>query len=930
MLVGILVVLGLIVASGSLVSVMNGGLLAISGDSAANQAQAVAESGADQIIAVFNQPENRKLLVSGDIAPTTSNWTTSNENLRSPCISTRNERPGINGYPSSQAVAFADGNFRNLSNINKSGTGDRRFALKAVRYTTGTNGNTNRRGIYRTYNIGSPTTKEQGGMVPSGSTFSDLVNLSDPDSNGSQLPGTNTGLIAITVEGRVYRNGNQVGSSTVTKEYEVIPKCCGGSFGSNGSGGKNVNTNSLGSDSRYCGVDFGMIVGINGGKLWSDRSNDKFTQLDTSGSVINLNHILGIVGANGDPFSRANATITGRNVGCRVIPSPCSTSDEIYASTSSDFALYNAMPKTTPNSNYTSLTDIAGTSSSGVPIVPLYLPTGLPTVASRYGMFLSTFTPTPPSNRTWASRPAARITESKYPSFTSINTDSKFVLRTRNDTTPPRVEFCDANYADCNTTSWAEVSTAGTLTIGDDFTGNTFSGVSSNLPCTVAENVQCNVNRWQTSWQENDRASGGAGEIAGNVLVGSGIATLRYRSGSAWSTLTNRAAIARVVNLHGLQFPYLSFTQTVTGLNGTDATLEVSYSTTNPLINKTDDSGWTQLMTTTAVGEVGGPGATSGATCTLVSGSTYTCMVPLPDEAQTGYTKIRLRANSAFSTSQSVAIDNVNITNPSGGAVAYDDWCQYSSTFPNTSQFTGGFHCLGPTLYFSKGGTFIVDTSGGSLSWYYNDPNDIRGSGVNRPPAASTPPSAPVIYMAQGATLQHVNCSPVIPPSAMVIARDDCTTPIPDSVYSVVGEQDMFNIFGRDTSPGGLGSTSMQWIQIGSFANAANAPGKIAGAWFYMPWGAFYLIANQCGGTGGTVDFSDPSGWNFGGRIWMRYIIPCGTNYFRVPPSSSSNLEGLLGLSTIGTFTGDVTFVSWNSFDWVARAAISSRINSSL
>jgi hypothetical protein len=798
MLVGILVVLGLIVASGSLVSVMNGGLLAISGDSAANKAQAVAESGADQIIAVLNQPENRKLLVSGDVAPTTTNWTTSNESLRSPCISTRNERPGINGYPSSQAVAFADGNFRNLSNINQSGTGDRRFALKAVRYSTGINGDTNRRGIYRTYNIGSSTAKATAGTVPSGNTFTDLVNLSDPDSSGSQLPGTNTGLIAITVEGRVYRNGNQVGSSTVTKEYEVIPKCCGGSFGSNGSGGKNVNTNSLGSDSRYCGVDFGMIVGINGGKFWSDRSNDKFTQLDTSGNKINLNHILGIVGANGDPFSRANATIGGRNVGCRVIPSPCSTSEEIYASTSSDLALYNAMPKTTPNANYTSLTDIAGTSSSGVPIVPLYLPTGLPTVASRYGMFLSTATPAPPANRTWASRPAARITESKYPSFTSINTDSKLVLRTRNDTTPPRVEFCDATHADCNTTSWAEVSTAGSLTIGDDFTSNTFSGSSSNLSCP-AENVLCTRNRWATSWQENDRASGGPGVGAGNVLVGSGIATLRYRSGSTWTTLTNRAAIARVVNLHGLQSPYLSFTQTVTGLNGTDPTLEVSYSTTNAAINRTNDNGWTQLMTTTAAGEVGGPGATSGATCTLVSESTYTCMVPLDNAAQTGYTKIRLRANSAFSTSQSVAIDNVNITNSSGGAVAYDDWCQYSSIFPTTSQFTGGFHCLGPTLYFSQGGTFIVDTSGGSLSWYYNDPNDIRGSGVNRPPAASTPPSAPVIFMAQGATLQHYNCSPVIPPSAMVTARDDCDTPIPDSVYSVVGEQDMFNIFGRDT-----------------------------------------------------------------------------------------------------------------------------------
>ena len=915
MLVGILVVLGLIVASGSLVSVMNGGLLAISGDSAANKAQAVAESGADQIIAVLNQPENRKLLVSGDVAPTTTNWTTSNESLRSPCVSISNKRPGINedGYPSSQAVAFADGNFRNLSNISQSGTGDRRFALRAVRYSTGTNGDSNRRAIYRTYTVGSPTVKNLAGNVPSGSTFTDLVNLSDPDSNGAQLPGTNTGLIAITVEGRVYRNGSQVGSATVTKEYEVIPKCCGGSFGSNGSGGKNVSTNSLGSDSRYCGVDFGMIVGINGGKLWSDRSNDKFTQLDTSGSVINLNHILGIVGANGDPFSRANATITGRNVGCRVIPSPCSTSDEIYASTSSDFALYNAMPKTTPNSNYTSLTDIAGTSSSGVPIVPLYLPTGLPTVASRYGMFLSTFTPTPPSNRTWASRPAARITESKYPSFTSINTDSKFVLRTRNDTTPPRVEFCDANYADCNTTSWAEVSTAGTLTIGDNFNDPTYSGHTIDPTCIAAENVQCNVNRWPTNWVEREPTTATGTRIAttqtpttGSVAINSG--ALRLTGGSSATR-----SIERVANLHALQNPSLQFKYRFsTSPTGTKP-LIVEYSTNN---------GTNYYELATLLPET---------TATTTQRIELIPRAPDLPNPQTGYTKIRFRLGATFGSTEWVEIDDVEIIKSDGTALWYDDWCQYSSTFPNTSQFTGGFHCLGPTLYFSKGGTFIVDTSGGSLSWYYNDPNDIRGSGVNRPPAASTPPSAPVIYMAQGATLQHVNCSPVIPPSAMVIARDDCTTPIPDSVYSVVGEQDMFNIFGRDTSPGGTGSTSMQWIQIGSFANKDNAPGKIAGAWFYMPYGAIYLIADQCGGTGGTVNFDDPDGWNFGGRLWMRYIIPCGTNYFRVPPSSSSNLDGLLGLSSsVGILTGDVTFVSWNSFDWVARAPVSSRLNSSL
>jgi len=906
MLVGILVVLGLIVASGSLVSVMNGGLLAISGDSAANQAQAVAESGADQIISVLNQPENRKLLVSGDVAPTTTNWTTSNESLRSPCVSVNNKRPGINenGYPSSQAVSFADGNFRNLSNISQSGTGDRRFALKAVRYSTGINGDPNRRGIYRTYNIGSPTAKYTAGNVPSGSNFTDLVNLSDPDSNGAKLPGTNTGLIAITVEGRVYRNSNQVGSATVTKEYEVIPKCCGGSFGSNGSGGKNATGSSLGSDSRYCGVDFGMIVGINGGKFWSYYSNDKYTQRNADNQVVNLNNILGIVSANGDPFGRANATISRRNVGCRVIPGHCSTTSDVYVSGYTDRDLYRAIPNTT-NGDFTSLTDIAGTSASGVAIVPLFLSTGLPTVASRYGMFLSTSSPTPPANRIWASRPAARIGALNYPSFTAIAT-SKLVLRTRNDTStsPPRVEFCDATYTrDCLSTStvnsWAEVSTAGTLTIGDDFGSDSYSGRTGN------------VNRWVSDWQETEPttitgteiATGSPTPTSGSVAIIGTERTLRLTGGSSAPR-----SIERVINLHALHSPSLKFKYT-------------SYSPTSskPLIVEySTDNGATYYELASL------PASLASDTPKRIELIAPATPPNAPNPQTGGYTKIRFRLGDTFQSNEWVGIDDVEIVKSDGDILRYDDWCQYSSTFPTTSQFTGGFHCLGPSLSFSQGGTFIVDTSGGSLSWHYNDPSDTRGSGVNLP-------ALPVIFMANGATLQHVNCSSVgIPPTGPVTPSDNCLTPIPDNVYSVVGEQDMFNIFGRDTSPGGTGSTSMQWIQIGSFANKNNAPGKIAGAWFYMPYGAIYLIADQCGGDGGTVNFDDPDGWNFGGRLWMRYIIPCGTNYFRVPPSSSTNLAGLLGLSSIGTLTGDVTFVSWNSFDWVARAAISSRINSSL
>jgi hypothetical protein len=141
----------------------------------------------------------------------------------------------------------------------------------------------------------------------------------------------------------------------------------------------------------------------------------------------------------------------------------------------------------------------------------------------------------------------------------------------------------------------------------------------------------------------------------------------------------------------------------------------------------------------------------------------------------------------------------------------------------------------------------------------------------------------------------------------------------------------MFNIFGRDTSPGGASNT-MQWVRIGSFSTNATTPGKIAGAWFYMPWGALYLVAEQCdGATTLPADFyTNDNNWNFGGRLWMRLVIPCGANYFRVPPSSVTNLAALIGTASLRSAAGDVDFVSWTGVDWVARAAISTRSNWSL
>jgi len=76
MIAGILVILALIVGTLGVVAIVNGANLGIFGSGEARDSQQVAEAGADQIIATFNQPENRQLLVAGSTAPNT--WSTTN------------------------------------------------------------------------------------------------------------------------------------------------------------------------------------------------------------------------------------------------------------------------------------------------------------------------------------------------------------------------------------------------------------------------------------------------------------------------------------------------------------------------------------------------------------------------------------------------------------------------------------------------------------------------------------------------------------------------------------------------------------------------------------------------------------------------------------------------------------------------------------
>lgn len=964
---GILVILALIVGTLGVVAIVNGANLGIFGSGEARDSQQVAEAGADQIIATFNQPENRQLLVAGSTPP--NKWSTTNTDLQSPCISSAGVRPGTNGFPSTRAVGFADGQFRDLTDVDKTNQGDRRFRLVSVRHSAGVNGSTDRRSIYRTFSANG-NALSQNGTIPTGTTFNALLNLDDPDGSGALGAGANTGFIAVTVEGRLYRADGTFSTSTITKEYEVLPKCCGGSFGSNASGGTTTGTapaNSLGADSRFCGIEFGMITGINGGRFLSQAANDRYTRRNANNQVVNIGSILGIIADPAYKWDRGtNQVVNNIQVGCRTVPCPRNTSAEIIPGDTSGNTMvtyYNVFTGTTTPGNCPpaslnplssalgNLASIGGRAASCIPIVPLFLSSGLPSIASKY-----TYSWTSGNNPDTVSKQTVNsASPGGYPLISALSGDKtgpntegvNTYLRANgatgvNQITPgPFLEYCNTRYLPSNACAsvfdgsqihtWAVVSRPGVVTggIGDNFASNTLSGYTAN-----------STPRWPSIWQFNDRVTSSL--TSGELLFTSQEVVFRNTLNTNWATdFTNAPAIARAVNLYALKTPVLEFTFMRTGLGsftGASA-LKLDYSFSSPVTTDasiTINTGWQQLALITANGAVSG--AVSGSTCNNPGGSnpTITCRIPFPAQAYQAsnrfshYVKFRIKPNSQYGQKNNlstVTLDNIAIKSSTAGAnPEYLNWCEYSSSFPVTATFTGGFHCLGPTVDLrALGNNLWIDTTDQSTTFYYNSSTDSRGIST----------AAPLINLFQGGTMSNVSCARANPLNN--VPTENCKTLVSENVFNPVAEYDRFNIFGRDTSPASTcidaGRTNQpcnQIIIIGADSSAsATNRSRIAGAWFYLPWGLVSFCVNGCGPLPAITqaELNTDDSWNFGGRIWVRTILAGGQNHFRVPPSASSDLTQLVGAAAN---SADVTYIGWEGVDWVARAPTASRKGFSL
>lgn len=963
MVAGMLVILALLVGSLGLVAVVTGSNLASLGSGESRDAQQVAEAGADQIIATFNQPENRQLLVAGSTPP--NQWTTTNAALQSPCISNANARPGGTGFPSARAVGLANGQFRNLENLAQVNQGNRRFALQSIRYSAGNQGDLDRRTVFRTFTANG-TALSQGGIIPAGTTFNSLLNLDDPDGSGPRRPGTNTGHIAVTVEGRLYRPDGTFSTSTITKEFEVVPKCCGGSFGSNASGGSTSGTatpGDLGADSRFCGIDFGMITGINNGRIYSYAANDRYTRRNLQGQVVNISSILGVINDQSFVWDRTTSRVVGGiQVGCRTIPSACNSDTELEPQTTNSLRsqyLSLGTPQACLGGNGDAAS-IAGRAASCVPIVPLFLSTGLPSIASRY-----TYNWTSGQNTDTVSKQTVSSgNEQGYPIIRASSGENVNVWLRANGatgvnqvTTGPFLEYCNTRYLPGNVCgsvfngsqihAWAVVSQPGPVTggIGDDF-----SQYADFSQFTTRGGFRPNSTpRWPSLWT----TSGSSGTLERT-------ATGRIRffhpgNGNAnWGNgLENAPAVARAVNLHALKNPVLEFQFTRNLRNGVNAgnssALDLEYSfasgvTTDEAVG-TNGGNWTQLSTISANGVVTLSGGATGLNCEQNTPTTrvYRCRIGFPPGAYGSsnrfnhYVKFRLKADSNFSNNtnadaiRDVTLNNVsilssqatpptNVSTAAASAPEYLNTCEYSGSFPATASFTGGFHCLGPTVDMrGLGNNLWIDSTDHSVTFYYNRSTDSRGISIN----------SPLINLTQGGLMANVSCPRGANPLGTV-PTENCKTLVSENIFNPVGEYDRFNIFGRDTTPAntcfdsGLSNQPCnQFIAIGADASATAANrSRIAGAWFYLPWGYVSICANGCGVIPNAgFDIRQNDSWNFGGRIWVRTIHNGGQTHFRVPPSTSSTLTQLVGAAN----SAEVSYIGWEGIDWVARSSTAAR-----
>ncbi len=234
----------------------------------------------------------------------------------------------------------------------------------------------------------------------------------------------------------------------------------------------------------------------------------------------------------------------------------------------------------------------------------------------------------------------------------------------------------------CDSSSWQDVTTdvAG-VNVGDDLASAGYNGSTG-------------TNLWNGAWDENDFPDGSNRPNVGNVQIvtlgGSRWIRLDDASGNGGNS-SRRSAISRSVDLSGagggqvtLRFAFLQ--------NGLDNNERIDLEARG-----SSSASWDRLATYDR--------NTSSGTQTII----------LPSSVISGATEIRFRVRDDLENNEYALIGDIEIAVP-----GVDAWCAYSASSPVTA--APGFHCLGPTVSLANGAQWLVDTTGGPLTFYYTDP----------------------------------------------------------------------------------------------------------------------------------------------------------------------------------------------------------------
>lgn len=225
----IFVALAILLGAIALLGRTNYGYLGSAYQDQSREARDAAETGMSLIVSELNREQNRRLAVN---APKLNNYSRTqieaDPTLANDCTT----------VPPSLSTTFSGTNLKAVQAIDP----NRSFQLVSV---------------------SQPANDSETQQTSPYATNTSFV------SSGVMLGSTvqRSGSITITVRGTVVRGGRTVGVSTVTRTFEVIPKCCSRSLG--GLSG------SFGNDNRLCGTDLGM--GVVGGTALEDTGNFSFT-----------------------------------------------------------------------------------------------------------------------------------------------------------------------------------------------------------------------------------------------------------------------------------------------------------------------------------------------------------------------------------------------------------------------------------------------------------------------------------------------------------------------------------------------------------------------------------------------------------------------------------------------------------------------------